>query len=145
MLERYINWDDVAIKMLCQHEDNQVALVNLREEYASVTDGLGAIDYSKDRVDSSADGDSSMVHRFLQKEALATKIRMLTKEEKQYQRAWDALTDDERCVLTEFFQRGRRPAQGAVDTLCEVYGYESRNIYYMRKEALEHFKRLLVG
>lgn len=73
-----------------------MALVNLREEYASVTDGLGAIDYSKDRVDSSTDGDGSMVNCFLKKEALEEKISALTKEEKQYQRAWEAFTDDER-------------------------------------------------
>lgn len=77
MLERYINWDDVAIKMLQQHDDNQVALVNLREEYASVTDGLGATDYSKDRVENSADMDSGIIHRILHKEALEKKIRVL--------------------------------------------------------------------
>ena len=89
MLEKYINWDEVVIKALRQHEDNRVALTNLREEYAATTDGIGAVDYSKDRVDSSTDGDSSMVNRLLQKETLEGKIKALAQEERKYQRASD--------------------------------------------------------
>ena len=145
VLEKYINWDEVVIKALRQHEDNRVALTNLREEYAATTDGIGAVDYSKDRVDSSTDGDSSMVNRLLQKETLEGKIKALAQEERMYQRAWDSLTEDEQRILTEFFQRGRRPAQEAVDTLCELYGYERPSIYRKRRQALDRFKRLLVG
>ncbi len=117
MLEKYINWDDIVIKTLRQHEDNCVALTNLREEYAALTDGLGAVDYEKDRVDSSTDGDSAMLNRLLRKEALEEKIRGLVREERKYRRVWDALAEDEQRILTEFFQRGRRPSQVAVDTL----------------------------
>ena len=108
-----------------------------------LSDGLGAVDYSKDRVDSTPD--DGMINKYIQKESIKEKIQGLVKEDKQYTRAWEALTDDERRILTEFFQRGRRPAQVAVDTLCDVYGYERTKIYDMRRAALKRFKRLLVG
>ncbi len=109
MLEKYINWDDVVIKTLRQHQHNCVALTNLWEEYAAPTDGLGAIDYEKDRVDSSADEDSAMWNRLLRKEAFEENLRGLVREERKYHRAWDALAEGEQRILTEFFRRGRRP------------------------------------
>lgn len=145
MLEKYINWDDVAIKALRHHEENAVALANLREEYAAITDGLGAVDYGKDRVASTSDADSAIVNRLLQKSSVEGRIRQLVQDERQYERAWGALTDDERRILTEFFQRGRRSAQQAVDTLSELYGYEKTKIWEMRRQAVQRFKRLLVG
>lgn len=145
MLEKYINWDDVAITALRRHEDNRVALSNLREEYAAITDGLGAVDYGRDRVDSSGDGDSGMVNRLLQKEAVESKIKALEREARQYNRAWSALTEDERRVLTEFFQRGKRYTEEAVEVLCSYYGCDRRTAFRKRKAAIERFKRLLIG
>lgn len=145
MLEKYIDWDRTTIELLRHHEENAVALANLRDEYASLTDGLGAVDYSRDRVASSGEADDGMINRYIQKSTIEEKIKLLAQEERQYNRAWAALTEDERRILMEFFQRGRRPSKEAVDTLCELYGYEHRNIYYLRKEALQRFKRLLFG
>lgn len=145
MYSKYIDWDNVTIKILRCHEENVVALKNLREEYAAITDGLGAVDYEKDRVASSPDGDRLMVDRLLQKESIEEKIKSLIQEERQYQRAWSGLTDDERRVLTEFFQRGRKRSQAAVDTLCDLYGYERTKVWDMRRDAVQRFKRLLVG
>lgn len=145
MLDRYINWDDVVIKALRRHDENVTALANLREEYDSITEGLGATDYTKDKVHSSADADSSLVNRMLQKSSIEQRIKELMREERQYMRAWNALAEDEQRVLAEFFQRGHRPAQEAVNTLCELYGYERTKIWEMRREAIGRFKRLLVG
>lgn len=86
-----------------------------------------------------------MVNRLLQKEAVESKIMTLANEERQYSRAWNALSDDERRILTEFFQRGRRRSQEAVDILCDMYGYEKTKIWNMRRAAIQRFKRLLVG
>ena len=144
MFEKYINWDRVAIEMLQHRDENAVALANLREEYASVSDGLGAVDYSKDRVASTA-SDDGMINKYIQKASIEERIKELVREDRQFSRAWEALTEDEQRILTEFFQRGRRPMQDAIDILCEMYGYERRKIYYMRREALSKFKRLLVG
>lgn len=145
MLEKYINWDDVAIKALRHHDESIIALENLRQEYASITDSLGAVDYSKDRVSGTVDSDGGMVDRLLHKSSVEERIRQLVQDEQQYKRAWDALTEDERRVLSEFFQRGRRRSQEAVDTLCNLYGYERTKIWDMRREAVGRFKRLLVG
>ena len=101
MFEKYVNWDRVAIEVLQHRAENMIALTNLMEEYASVSDGIGAVDYSKDRVDSTPD--DGMTNKYIQKESIKEKIQGLVKEDKQYTRAWEALTDDERRILTEFF------------------------------------------
>ena len=145
MLEKYIDWDRTAIELLRHHEETAVALANLRDEYASITDGLGAVDYGRDRVAATKDADDAAVNRYIQKAAIEERIRALLQEERQYGRAWNALTEEERRILTEFFQRGRRPAQEAVNTLCEVYGFERTKVYELRRAALRRFKRLLVG
>lgn len=145
MLDKYIDWDRAAMELLRRHGENAVALANLREEYASLTDGPGAVDYTKDRVAASGEGDDAMVNRYIRKSTLEKRIGELDREERQYRRAWAALTEEERRILEEFFQRGRRPARDAVDALCELYGYEHRNVYYMRKSALQRFKRMLYG
>ena len=67
MFEKYVNWDRVAIEMLQHRDENMIALTNLMEEYASVSDGLGAVDYSKDRVDSTPD--DGMINKYIQKES----------------------------------------------------------------------------
>ncbi len=145
MLEKYVDWDDVIIKALRRHDENRVALANLREEYAAITDGLGAVDYSKDRVDSSGDGDCGMVDRLLQKEAVGAKIKALERDERQYARAWDALTDEDRRVLAEFFQRGRRRTEDAVDAVCDYYLCDRSTAFRKRRKALNRFKMFLVG
>lgn len=144
MFEKYINWDRVAIEMLRQKDENDVALMNLREEYATITDGLGAVDYGADRVNASPDNDG-MINRYIQKASIEEKIRELVREERMFSRAWDALTEDERRILTEFFRKSGRPIKQSVDILCDVYGYERTKIYNLRRDALHRFKRLLVG
>ena len=145
MFEKYINWEDVAVRTLRRHNDNLVALTNLREEYLAITDGLGAVDYARDRVDSSGDGDSAVINRLFHREALESKIKALEHEERQYGRAWAALTDDERRILTEFFQRGRRRAEDAADAICDYYDCDRSTAFRKRKNAIERFRRLLVG
>ena len=145
MLDKYIDWDRTTIELLRHHEENAVALANLRDEYASLSDGLGAVDYTKDRISSSGDGDDTMVNRYIQKATIEGRIKELVQEERQYNRAWEALTEDEQRILAEFFQMGRRRSQEAVDTLCGLYGFERTKIYDLRKESLKKFKRLLVG
>lgn len=145
LLEKYVDWDAVVVSVLRHHEENVVALANLQEEYAAITDGLSAVDYGRDRVLRSADADSGMVDLLLQRASAEEKIKGLIREERQYKRAWEALTPEEQRILTEFFQRGRRSSQQAVDTLCELYGYERTKIWNMRKQALRRFKFMLVG
>lgn len=149
MLEKYIDWDKAVIWMLRKHRDNQFALENLQEQYKEVSqslDGVGATDYSKPRVSgSSGDPSDGLVNQLLLKQTLEQRITALKAEQLRYSQAWNELTDDERNILREFFQMGRRPSQQAVEILCKVHGYERTKVYDMRRDALHRFKWLLVG
>lgn len=145
MLDKYIDWDRAAMELLRRHGENAVALANLREEYASLTDGPGAVDYTKDRVAASGEGNDAMVNRYIRKSTLEKRIGELDREERQYRRAWAALTEEERRILEEFFQRGRRQTEEAVEVLCGALRCERRTVFYKRKAALQKFKRMLYG
>ena len=145
MLGRYIDWDRTTIELLRHHEEDAIALANLREEYAALTDGLGAVDYSRDRVSASSVSDDSVVNQYIHKAVIEERIKTLSQETRRYDRAWQALDEEERRILAEFFQRGRRRSQEAVDELCGIYGFERTKIYEMRRETIRKFKRLLFG
>lgn len=147
MLEKYIDWDKVIIELLRNRKDNQIALENLRDQYRTIQQamaGANVQDASKDRI-MNGSGKDGLVNQLLQKEAIETKLKELLREEKQVQRAWEGLEEEERCILQELFQCEHRSAQSAIDHLCEQYGYERATIYRMRGSALKRFKRLLAG
>ena len=149
LLEKYIDYSEAVKRMLRSHADNKIALDNLKEEYAALNQSMrsvGATDYTKPRVDCSmGNSQDAVINQLLHKQELAQRIIELEGELQRYTKAWQRLTEDERHILKEFFQKGRRPSQEAVDALCDVYGYEKSKIYYLRNEALHKFKRLLVG
>lgn len=149
MLEKYIDWDKVIIELLRNRKDNQIALQNLRDRYRTIVQamtGAGVMDASKDRIIGTVgNGQDAIVNQLLEKETIATKIKELTREERLYTCAWEALTEEDRCILEEFFLCGHRSSQQAIDLLCDQYGYERATIYRMRANALKKFKRLLAG
>lgn len=149
MLEKYIDWDKVIIELLRNRKDNEIALLNLREQYRALTQAMQSPsipDCSKECiVKTEGKHQDAMVNQLLQKETIESKIRELLREDKRYLRAWEGLMEEEQSVLQEFFQSGHRSAQEAIDYLCDQYGYERATIYRMRANALKKFKRLLAG
>lgn len=149
LLDRYINWDKAAIEMIRRHQDAIYALDALRDEKDALNaniGNIGAMDYERPRVASSGgDAQDTIVNRLLRMDTIDTRIQALEREMQAYDRAWSQLSETERAVLHEFFQCGNRPSQRAVEILCEECGYESRKIYNMRRDAVKHFKFLLVS
>jgi hypothetical protein len=62
-----------------------------------------------------------------------------------YEMAWDRLTDKEKFILSEFYQRGYERRQDAIDTLCDEYGIETAQVYNLKTDAVSRFKRLMFG
>lgn len=56
--------------------------------------------------------------------------------------AWEALAEDERYVLAEFYQDGRR---GAVDRICGHFQIERSSAYNKKNRALQRLAVLLYG
>ena len=59
-----------------------------------------------------------------------------------FQPAWEALAEDERYVLAEFYRDGRR---GAVDRICGHFQIERSSAYNKKNRALQRLAVLLYG
>lgn len=59
--------------------------------------------------------------------------------------AWDALTEDEQYVLSEFYQSDDYKQIDAVGNICDRFHIERSSAYKKKNRALEHFSLLLYG
>ena len=59
--------------------------------------------------------------------------------------AWDALTDDERFVLTEFYREDSGRRGDAINIICGYYHIEQTSAYKKKNRALAKLTTLLYG
>jgi hypothetical protein len=143
LLERYIKYD--IERMVREYDDNKATLVSLKEQYKEVCEfDISGMAYDKDRVQTSpkADGIANIVIRRLE---LEEKINGAERFLSLYEMAWDRLTDKEKFILSEFYQRGYERRQDAIDTLCDEYGIETAQVYNLKTDAVSRLKRLMFG
>lgn len=62
-----------------------------------------------------------------------------------FQPAWEALSDEECFILSEFFIRNDGNKTDLVTSLCERLCLERTQVYRRREKALTHLSRLLYG
>jgi DNA repair exonuclease SbcCD ATPase subunit len=143
MLDRYIIID--IEQMISDYDDNKVTLESITEQYNELCEkDIGSIDYSKDRVQSSPVEDA-MATAMARKEDLQEKINGYTRYFILFDPAWERLTDKERYILKEFSLYPKREKQKAVDHICDRYGVEVAQVYNLKRDALNRFKRLMFG
>ncbi|MEN6622663.1 MAG: hypothetical protein ABFD50_14065 [Smithella sp.] len=143
MIEKYILVD--VEQMIVDYNDNKVALESITEQYAELCEkGIGAIDYSKDRVQTTPQNDG-IANEVIRGITLERQIHTDKADFIRYDKAWSLLTEKERFILTEFSIYPNREKQTAIDHICERYGIENAQVYNLKKSALLRFKRLLCG
>lgn len=59
--------------------------------------------------------------------------------------AWDALTDDERFVLSEFYQNDDYKQIDSIGNICDRFHIERSSAYNKKNRALAHLALLLYG
>lgn len=59
--------------------------------------------------------------------------------------AWNALSEEERHLLTMFYEQKEKSIAVVIKDLCEELGYERSSVYRMRDKALDHITLLLYG
>lgn len=141
MLERYIKYD--IERMVREYDDNKATLVSLKEQYKEVCEfDISGMAYDKDRVQTSpkADGIANIAIRRLE---LEEKINGAERFLSLYEMAWDRLTDKEKFILSEFYQRGYERRQDGIDRICDEFGVDNRMVYYLKSEATDRLKRLM--
>lgn len=59
--------------------------------------------------------------------------------------AWDALSDDEQFVLSEFYLHDDCKQIDAIGNICDRFHIERSSVYKKKNRALEHLSTLLYG
>ena len=62
-----------------------------------------------------------------------------------YKPAWDALSEDERYILTEFFLRDGVSKTDAINSIGEKFFIERAQAYRRKDKAIDHLTLLLYG
>ncbi len=140
MLENYYKYDVKG--MLSDLEKNRATLRNLERQYAAL-DGARALDYSVERVTSTpkADGLEKVAIRRVN---LRRKIDRYRRDIELVDKCINALPEEEKIVISEFFLKNQGKA-AAVVTLCDRLALEQSAVYSLRRKALKDFEQLIFG
>lgn len=139
MLDKYIDYR--IDKLIEDNEDNRITLINLRSQLEAA-DGWGG-GQEGERVQSSPNGDG-MDKLIIKKNQLQGAINEYEKMLDIYDRAWNALNDQEKFVLTEFLQKNQSKIS-ACEMVRQKYFIQPSRIYDLRRDALLHMRKLVFG
>lgn len=139
MLGRYIDYR--TDKLISDYEDNRITLINLKTQLESI-DGWGG-GQNGERVQSSPSGDG-MDNLIIKRNRLQGAIDEYETMLNIYDRAWDALDEMQRFVLTQFYQKNQTSTM-AREVINQKYNYEKSTAYTIRDRAKERMNRLMFG
>ena len=142
-----VNWEKVAIDDLRKYEKMRRSLVSIREKQAALDLQSGVIRSSfRDSEPVSGSGSSGaedrLISNIVERERLDGNYHAVEKLVAQIDAALAMLDDQERLVLERFYIN-RCP--GYVDRLREELGYEQRQVYRLKDEALRQFAIAMYG
>ena len=142
-----VNWEKVAIDDLPKYEKMRHSRVSIREKQAALDLQSGVIRSSfRDSEPVSGSGSSGaedrLISNIVERERLDGNYQAVEKLVAQIDAALAMLDDQERLVLERFYIN-RCP--GSVDRLREELGYEQRQVYRLKDEALRQFAIAMYG
>ena len=141
-----MNFEKSTIEDLQAHERRVAAIQNLRERIRALEEE--AVTLSSSSTDGEAvlgahgDADDRLVDNIAERGRLHTALDVAQTLVRVMERGLSMLTIEERTVLHHFFIHR---APGYMDTLCETLGYEERQIYRIKDNALKHLTLCLYG
>jgi len=62
-----------------------------------------------------------------------------------FQPCWEALTDDERFVLTSFYGDDKTYGAGAAEMVADYFGIERASAYRRKERAVDNLSTMLYG
>ena len=105
---------------------------SIRFEYTSSN---GDVHAGESKIAGAIDKSGVMEHRY--EEALAYM--------KWFEGAWEALSEDDRYILEQFYSREHEYGDGVVDELAEHFHIERSSAYRRKNRAVEKLALLLYG
>ena len=120
------------------------------EEIASVSDrmtSLGSPSFSDTpRSGSNPQGNENRIIAAIDEiDVLRERYRQAVEYMDWFQPAWQALTEDERIVLSEFYWKEEDSQTEALYNLCDRFGIERTSVYKKKNRALAKLALLLFG
>ena len=116
---------------------NKKALETLRERLAEIPEIPGN-DLTKDRVQVSPG--NALEETVLLRSYLMEEIAAYESYFRRFDRAYNAITDDDRIIIDAYKDGGRF----VIDRLCYDLGLEKTRVYELRRIAFDNFARLAV-
>ena len=142
----YLDKRGAAIDALKDYTSMEFIIQNQPEELAEVEEKLFSVRSSvpngMPRAHNPHAGESRLAASLDEIDVLKERYRRALEYMEWFQPAWDALTGDERYVLTEFYLNQQ---EDAVSSICTHFTIERSSAYNKKNRALARLALLLYG
>ena len=147
---QYLDKRNGAINALQDYNSMQHIIDHTDEEIANVSDrmtSLGSPSFSDTpRSGSNPQGNENRIIAAIDEiDVLRERFRQAVEYMEWFQPAWQALTEDERIVLSEFYWKEDDNQTEALYNLCDRFGIERTSVYKKKNRALAKLALLLFG
>jgi hypothetical protein len=142
----YLDKRGAAIDALKDYTSMEFIIQNQPEELAEAEEKLFSVRSSvptgMPRAHNPHAGESRLAASLDEIDVLKERYRRALEYMEWFQPAWDALTGDERYVLTEFYLNQQ---EDAVSSICDHFTIERSSAYNKKNRALARLALLLYG
>ena len=118
---------------------------NLKEVRTQMTNLSSAFLSGMPRVRNPHAGEERLAASLDEIDVLKERQRRALEYMSWFEPAWDALTEDEQFVLTEFYLNNYQKQTNAIDSICERYNIERSSAYNRKNRAVARLALLLYG
>jgi len=132
--------DRPYMQYIIDHTDEEI-----KEKMAALSDPKSInFEYSSSSGDIHS-GESKIAGTIDRVSILETRYKEALEYKKWFEDAWDALSDDDRYILSEFYGKDHEYGDGVVDELAEYFHIERSSAYRRKNRAVEKLALLLYG
>ena len=132
--------DRPYMQYIIDHTDEEI-----KEKMAALSDPRSiSFEYSSSSGDIHS-GESKIAGTIDRVSILETRYKEALEYKKWFENAWDALSDDDRYILSEFYGKEHEYGDGVVDELAEYFHIERSSAYRRKNRAVEKLALLLYG
>jgi len=132
--------DYSSMQYIIDHTDEDIAIIHEKmiSPASPVLNGMPSVHDPKT-------GEKKLISCIDEIDVLKERYRQALEYMDWFQPAWNALTDDERYVLKEFYLNEEQKKIDAVYNICEHFNIERSSAYNKKNRALQHLALLLYG
>ena len=132
--------DRPYMQYIIDHTDEEI-----KEKMTALSDPRSiSFEYSSSSGDIHS-GESKIAGTIDRVSILETRYKEALEYKKWFENAWDALSDDDRYILSEFYGKEHEYGDGVVDELAEYFHIERSSAYRRKNRAVEKLALLLYG